>query len=264
MSTAALLPWHQGALACHATQAILLTTLLTQREVPAWNLTQSSMGQTHRTYSHSPLWMLPAFSALSSINHAVSAFSPTYLQYTTAHHVNPVQWGEYAVSAGLMTWVLGVSSGMTDVGALTSLLMLNGAMQYTGHAIEVATAARDEAATQRWMFMGWALFVAIWWQIMWSFFTALSFSDNNVPLLVYFIIFVMCAFFLSFGINQAYYVQSRQGTSRGTAQGTAHKTSRRRDAEAWQRYQKRTILLSFISKSALVWMCYGGLTRKKE
>lgn len=212
--------------------------------------------------------LVPVFSFLSSLNHAWAFFdTKRYNSYVAAGY-NPVRWAEYGVSAGLMNIVIASLSGWTDVKGYAFLVAANIALQYTGYSVEQDTARflRGSDSTfyakkpfdlfqksaLRWsavkqQVIGFAIFVAIMIPIWTAFFTAVSSedpsTDDSAPNFVWAIIFILTAFYLSFGIvSVAYTLQ-------------------------WKNPSFRTIelaylILSFTSKTFLANMTlFGAATR---
>ncbi len=233
---------HKAAALLHGSQAIALTVLLsTNDSLRPWPLITTGFGKVQDVWTQDVFYLLPAFSALSTVNHSVMAWSTTYYEQVQRTHVHPLQWLEYSVSAGLMTWMLAVTCGVVDVNTLTQLVWLNVLMQYTGYAIEKAKAQKQD--WRPWLWMGWGLFVAIWSILMVSFYVVLSHTTTDIPDILYLIIFFMVALFASFGINQGLYAA---------------------DYIDWHKYQVGSITLSFVTKTLLVWLVYGGLIRDHE
>lgn len=166
--------------------------------------------------------LVPVFSLLSSVNHAWAFFDQArYTNYVQKGY-NPVRWAEYSISAGLMNVVLAALCGWTDVKAYTFLAVANMAMQMTGFSIEQDTAEylrtrnpamRRSAIKQQ--VTGFLVFAAILIPIWVAFFTSLSDSSDDVPTFVWAIIFILSAFYLSFGlVSLAYTLQWRKPSFR--------------------------------------------------
>jgi Heliorhodopsin len=231
--------WHQIAAGLHAGQAGVLAYLLaTSDKKLEWPLIQSTNGEVKHRTTQDIFVLLPLFSGLSTLNHATMGWSDSFYANVQKNRSHPLQWAEYSVSAGLMTWVLAVMSGVVDLSVLISLLELNIMMQYTGYCIEKAVAEGTDPMP--YLYLGWGAFMAIWTILLSSFITALTYASSPVPDIVHAIIWILLAFFASFGINQ--YLYMRKYTT-------------------WEQYQKGTIALSLCSKSSLVWMCYFGIVR---
>jgi hypothetical protein len=200
-------------------------------------------------------WVLVTFPALSALNHLVYALSPEYQRHVAETHANWVRWAEYSISAGAMVWVIATLSGVTELRTLIALCILNVALQYVGYLVEVAhssagsyalingasaggggTSARSADITR----VGWLIFIAMWVEITVSFFSVIEYDTvQKPPDIVYAIVIVLFVLFSTFGVWQLAYVSG------------------------WYRdfavYEIGFICLSFVSKTLLTWMVYGGV-----
>jgi hypothetical protein len=233
---------HGSAAVAHALQAgaFIYFGLQKGSSLPTFPLRDSSFGKTYRVSDQHLFWLVPTFSLCSTFNHAVTAYSPTYYAYYQKTRTNPLQWAEYSVSAGLMTWLIATLSGIIETHVLVALVGLNVLLQYLGYLIEVHQASKTgRAKVPALMALAWGVFAIQWEMIVTSFWLAVTAdSERKPPDIVYSIIFIMFTLFASFGVNQLLYVRGRI---------------------SWETYQKVTVGLSFTAKSALIWMVYGGL-----
>lgn len=190
-------------------------------------------------------WLIPPFFLLSSVNHSTAFLSERYYKYVLKTRTNPIRWIEYSISAGFMTFVLGILSGVTEQRSLVSILLANMAMQFIGWDIEYRKA---NGASLRELFaltlIGWLMFMVIWSQIIASFACVISF-DNKVkaPTIVYAIMTSLFALFCSFGANQILYIM---------------------DYITFEQYEMGFIALSLSAKSILAWQFIGGITAGKQ
>lgn len=189
--------------------------------------------------------LLPYFSFLSSVNHLVSAaFYKSYYQNVLAVKQNWLRWTEYALSAGLMVFLIAILCGVTELRTLISLLMLNVVLQYMGLYIEYRKANQAETPElHALMAMAWGVFASMWIHLFISFYTVISDEDVKPPKIVYWIIGIMFTLFASFGVAQAAYVYGGIG---------------------FEKYEFALGSLSVISKSLLAWMVYGGIVAGNE
>lgn len=240
--TTETLKWtHLGAMLLHLAQgaggeAVINTVYKDQGYfVPTntvWVPPNRFLGNTLSSFQLTQL--VPVFSFLSSLNHAWAFFdTKRYNSYVAAGY-NPVRWAEYGLSAGLMNIVIASLSGWTDVKGYAFLAAANMALQYTGYSVEQDTARflrgsesifrKDtrpfdlfQKSALRWsaikqQVIGFAIFAAIMVPIWTAFFTAVASedptTDDSAPSFVWAIIFILTAFYLSFGIvSLAYTLQ---------------------------------------------------------
>jgi hypothetical protein len=188
------------------------------------------------TYTYKLQWLLPFFPLLSAANHLWSAIkNDDYNQYVQKGY-NPVRWGEYAISAGFMTWLLGSTAGIKNMPTLVSLALLNGVLQYNGYIIEKEKAESKDSRPNE--IVAWGVFAAQWIIIMAQFFTSVRQSEGEIPDLVYSIIFVLFGLFAVFGIFSSLY-----------------KTR----IDDFVKMEWGYGILSLLSKSLLTWLAYGGV-----
>lgn len=234
----------KAAFFMHALESAALVGLLSTQDLQSWRLSLSSRTGIPAPKSivdqwdHKPQLFLPMFSALSCVNHGTSVWDEEYWEESQKTRTNPLQWAEYSVSAGLMTWMIAISSGINQLTELIPLMGLNFMMQYTGYRMEVEK-ARGVTDFKPWLLTGWVMFMAIWFPIVTTFAHTVA-TQPGVPEFVYCIIGVMFFLFALFGINQYMYLMDRI---------------------TWTQYQDRTAWLSIGAKTTLVGLCFGGLGR---
>jgi len=222
-------------------------------------LTNSVMNDDHVVGTYNLAQLAPVFSFLSAANHlwAVSDFSG-YLQWVDQRGYNPVRWLEYSVSAGLMWYLVAVLSGIVDIKPLVLLVLTNVALQYTGYSIEKDSAAalrqQNEAryeAAQRQHVIGFLIFAAQMVCVWTAFITSVTTSENNVPWLVWLIMVVITALFLSFGLLSLAY-------TRGFVGGQKPRLSER----DFRKIEVGYLVLSFVAKTFLMnAVLFGAVNR---
>jgi hypothetical protein len=225
----------------HLVQAGVITYLVSQGDMPDWTLTRMKFADVHERSHYQMFALLPAFPALSSMNHLVTYFVPEYKTYVDRTKTNPLQWTEYSLSAGIMTWLIAAMSGITELRTLISLLFMNVVLQALGYMIEKRVADRQDVSVLT--FIAWTTFMAIWIPIIISFITTVETSDVPVPDIVYGIVWMLLALYAAFGVNQLLYVGQKI---------------------SWEQSQRGYIVLSLVSKSLLTWMTYFGLKRSRD
>lgn len=173
---------------------------------------------------------------------------------------NPLRWAEYALSAGAMVWVIATLSGVTELRTLITLCVLNVGLQYVGYLVERCyalmtgpyTAIETQPITStpsrialalypgEITLVGWFIFLAMWIEIGMSFFCAIEYDAvQKPPDIVYAIVIILFVLFSTFGALQLAYTG---GCLRD-----------------FRTYELGFIMLSFVSKTILTWMVYGGV-----
>lgn len=238
------LRWAHGATGvAHIVQAAVVAALLKSSDTalkPVWPLTRSGFAgeQVSRT-DYALGGLVPVFPAMSAFHHSVVAAFPSVLDGIVKDRVNPLRWAEYAVSAGVMLWIVATLAGITEQRTLVGMLVLNVCLQYMGHHLEVRL-AEGAPASEIWelMLIAWGIHMAIWIPIITSFYTVLN-NTPEVPDAIQAIVWSLFTLFSSFGLIQV--LQA---------------------AGVIQRYEMvdlSYVLLSLISKSLLTWMAFGGV-----
>jgi hypothetical protein len=244
MSAPAWLRWaHGGTGVAHIVQAVVVAALLKSSDTalkPVWPLTVSGFAgeQVSRT-DYALGGLVPIFPAMSAFHHSVCAAFPSVLDGIVADRVNPLRWAEYAVSAGVMLWIVATLAGISEQRTLVGIVVLNACLQYMGHHIEVRLAdGASRGEIWELMLVAWGMHMAIWIPIIMSFYTVLN-DTPEVPDAVQAIVWSLFALFSSFGLIQVLHA-----------------------AGIIKRYEMvdlSYVLLSLVSKSLLTWMAYGGV-----
>jgi hypothetical protein len=209
---------HWGAAAFHLAQSIFGFTWLSteKKDQGFWTLT-NNLGITRnpdaaqRAFGKSfkLAYLVPVFSALSAVNHVWSATDTQGYQKVLLSGANPVRWAEYSVSAGLMTTVISVLSGVDDIKTILALALANGAMQFTGYNVEKDTSLGRRDSANRQNAQGFIVFAAIWAAIFMGFFTNVSESEEDIGAQVYAIVIGLFLLFLCFGVLSTMYSTGR-------------------------------------------------------
>lgn len=203
------------------------------------------------TYQLSQL--VPIFSLLSSVNHTWAFFDfKRYLNLVDNEGYNPVKFGEYAVSASLMYWIVSSLSSAVDVKILAFMVLSNLALQFTGYSIEKDVGQGHLGSAMRQEVTGFLIFVAQFSVIWTAFFTSINQSDEtedgDVPAYVYSIIFIITALFVSFGVVSMIYVKKSRKPGVNKVQ-------------LFRSIEVAYLALSIVSKSFLMNMVLFGSTR---
>lgn len=245
---------HGTAGALHLVQAIYAEALVNTiyKDEGEFPLTNPVGNNINELTSFQLTQLVPIFPFLSSLNHlwAVIDFQ-RYLTYVEKGY-NPVRWIEYSMSASIMTFIIANLCGVSDVKALTGLVLANIAMQYTGYAAEKDTAIAiytrsdvTSSSAMRQEVVGFILLVLTFSVIGISFFT--NVADQGAPAFVWCIIFIIFALYIVFGVLSLMYAKTANENS------TSKLTFRQ--------VEVGYLVLSFVSKTFLTNMVLFGSVR---
>lgn len=227
-------------LAQSATVATLLETGANGLE-PVWPLQQIGWeGEVIKTDRYALGGLVPVFPAMSAMNHFAMAFVPGLLDQTIKDEIAPIRWSEYAVSAGVMLWIVAQLAGITNVTTLVSILVQNAVLQFMGLYIEQRL--KDNAPkSEIWylMTLAFSLHISIWVPIITTFNLVVSKSDVKPPAVVYSIIWVLFGLFTTFGLVQVFHVLGY--------------------FSSYESVDFTYVMLSLVAKSLLTWMTFGGI-----
>ena len=156
--------------------------------------------------------------AIAHVFYATNGFGSGKYMKVILQGWNPYRWLEYAISASIMTVLIGGALGTRDSFNLISLVFVNIALQGLGYLIENALRQTriDRTAIVGSTVAGWLLFLAMWIPFLGNFSSLVQDVKNNftnsvdadtgkpirVPGYVWFIVVVQLLNFASFGIIQ--------------------------------------------------------------
>lgn len=189
--------------------------------------------------------MVAVFLLLSALAHFVLASPRGYLWYVRnlKKKINYLRWYEYAFSASLMIVVIGMLSGIYDLGALILLFALNATMLLFGLLMELHNQTTERTNWTAYIY-GCIAGIVPWVVIAIYFYGSLSTATDAVPTFVYYILVSLFVFFfLGFGLNM--FLQYKK-------------------VGPWRDYlfgEKVYIVLSLVAKSALAWQVFSGTLR---
>jgi hypothetical protein len=186
--------------------------------------------------------LVSTFPALSMMNHLWSYFCTESYETYVNRGYNPVRWGEYSISAGLMFVVIAQMSGITDIKLLTTMGLANAGLQAIGYTIEHDVGDQNYESAMRQQIPGFLIFAALWSALFTSFFTSLSKASSDVPDMVYAIIFVLFGLMLVFGVLSIQHIRKVQSGD-----------------WSFSKVERYYLYLSFISKSLLTNMTLFGV-----
>jgi len=184
--------------------------------------------------------LVALFMFLSSIAHfLVSTFAYDWYIKNLKNHINQARWIEYSLSSSVMIIIISMLVGITDIGVLLTLFIVNASMIFFGWLMESYNQKTDKVVWSPFIF-GCIAGAAPWITIFIRLITAISKSPVDVPTFVIWIFISLFIFFNIFAINQL--LQYKK-------------------SGLWQDYlfgEKMYIVLSLVAKSALAWQVFSG------
>lgn len=183
-------------------------------------------------------WGVALFVFLSAIAHYVVSFGKVFIWYVEnlKRNKNYARWIEYSVSSSIMIVLIAMLPGITDVVALLGIFFVNTSMILFGLLME----HYEKPGHPNWItfIFGSIIGLVPWLGVgiyLWS-----PSSTSSPPTFVYGIFFSIFIFFNSFAINMVFQYKK---------------------LGPWRNYlfgESIYILLSLLSKSALVWQVFAG------
>ena len=220
----------------HMLQSATMVALLAKENNYNWPITNPSMLDINQIGSYDLKNLLPIPSALSALNH--------FTTVAMNKSIPEIQWGEYAISSGIMLWLISNLSGLIDIKSLVTIILLNVLLQRTGIYLEKNR--NDRAAVMNNLLIGFVLHGIIWYHIIHAFNNTIKTSEKKSgvkpPEIVSYIIYIMGALFSSFGVCCTMDMLGDNDDKNETV-------------------ERVYITLSLISKSALNWMVYFGVIK---
>lgn len=242
--------WYNLALGCiHLAQALLIIALSNGFKLP---ITGTYMtGPPGSSFSQPQLiWSVPVgyavalFLLLAAADHLLMSAPGIWPWYrdNLARKINYARWLEYSVSASLMMVLIGMVTGVQDVGAILGIIGANAAMILFGLVMEMTNHDRPDRDINWVPFIcGSIVGIVPWIIITMQFVGAENLPGNGgVPTFVYGIIISLFVLFNSFAINMALQYA---------------KVGR------WKSYlfgEKGYLILSLVAKSLLAWQIFAN------
>lgn len=153
--------------------------------------------------------------------------------------MNPIRFYEYALSSSLMIVLIGMLSGLWDLGAIILIFSLNATMNLFGILMELQNQTTKKTDWTAFIY-GSVAGIVPWIVIFMYFVGAVNSGDAKPPAFVYTIIPTLFVFFNIFAINMV--LQYRK-------------------VGRWADYlfgERVYIILSLTSKSVLAWLIFAG------
>jgi len=166
--------------------------------------------------------------AAAHIFYATDGFGSRAYTSNLAQGWNPFRWFEYAVSASIMSVLIGLADGVRDSSTLILLAGVTAAMQFNGFTVESLLRGKQKLSAnavtgiQGSTVSGWILFVILWSVLIYSFLTLKHDVDTlysgetgpdnkpiQVPSWIIFVVLFQLVYYASFGIVQFKHIQKR-------------------------------------------------------
>lgn len=246
-----------------------------------------SYEQPLRVSQFNIIYACMAFFILTSVAHALYAWDP-YVKglsamkgegfYSTAvlgYGWNPYRWIEYALSASLMSCILGAVQGSNDLLQILFMAGVTAAMQFNGFTVESIFRNQivdrfggvNKAVIVGSSVCAWLLFVFLWLANLYAFFSVLKDINkkyknvidplNNKPVkipgFVYFVVFVQLLNYAVFGFIQLYQIVKNWNATSSL------------ELINFEKIERLYLMLSFAAKLGLAGgVSYGLIFRTKN
>jgi len=239
---ASLRRWNIGLGFVHAVQAVAVLALATAFALP---VTATFMEGPPGTVAGAPTTLfeisvaggVALFLLLSALFHWLVVLPGVFRRYTSgllAEH-NYFRWAEYSLSSSVMTVLIAMLTGISDIAALIAIFAVNAAMIFFGAVQE----RYERPGGSLWPFwLGCVVGIAPWLAVgvyLWS-----PGSTAEPPVFVYAIFVSLFVFFNIFALNM--WLQYRR-------------------VGPWKSYvfgERAYFMLSLVAKSALAWQVFAG------
>lgn len=231
----------------HLVQGILMIVLSNDTTYPIYTnflgfdpATRSLAPETELFYELRFGPAVAVFLLLSAVAHlSLSTFAYRWYVKNLKRGMNPARFYEYALSSSLMIVLIGMLTGIWDLGAIILMFGLNAMMNLFGNMMEFHNQTTDRTD---WTAFIYGCFAGIipWIVIVWYFLGALSSPEGDPPAFVYAIIPTIFVFFNTFAVNM--FLQYKK-------------------VGPWKDYlfgERMYIILSLVAKTALAWQIFAG------
>lgn len=147
--------------------------------------------------------------------------------------INPYRWAEYSVTSSIMVVIIALLVGISDIGTLMLMFSINAAMIFFGYLMELLNQYTEKVNWSPFIFGSFAGIMP--WIVIF-----MIILRSNPPSFVIWIFVSIAVFFNLFPLNMV--LQYKKWGK-------------------WADYlygEKVYIILSFVSKTILVWQVYAG------
>ncbi len=181
-----------------------------------------------------------AFLFISAIAHfSLSTFGYKWYVKNLKEHINKARWVEYSFSSSLMIVIIAMLVGITDIGFLAVIFIVNASMILFGWLMESYNQKTEKTVWTPFIF-GCIAGAAPWIAILVRLLTAVYESGGDVPNFVIYIFISIGIFFNIFALNQLLQYK---------------------EVWKWKDYlygERMYIVLSLVAKTALAWQVFSG------
>ena len=231
----------------HLIQAILMIYLSNDETWPIKitylefdQVSQSLVQTTDVIFDVQLAYLVALFLFMSAIAHFLIS-TLLYKRYVKnlKNHMNPYRWFEYSFSASLMIVIIGILTGIYDLGTLVAIFALTGIMNLMGLMMELHNQTTDKTDWTSYI-IGCIAGIVPWIVIAISLLGAQFASGGSIPDFVIAIYVSIAVFFNIFAINMILQYK---------------------EIGKWKDYlygEKVYIILSLVAKSALAWQVFAG------
>jgi len=231
----------------HLIQGIFMIAVSNDTAYPIFtnflNFDTTTMSLTPQSVLFYELRLGPAVGAFLLIS-AVAHFYLSTVGYkgyveNLKRGMNPTRFYEYALSSSLMIVLIGLLSGLWDLGAVILIFGLNAMMNLFGIMMELHNQHTRKTDWTAFIY-GCVAGIIPWIVIFWYFVGSINSGEAKPPAFVYAIIPILFVFFNVFGINMA--LQYKK-------------------VGKWKDYlygERTYIILSLSAKTVLAWLIFAG------
>ena len=185
-----------------------------------------------------------AFLLISAVAHfSLATFGYKWYVANIKRGMNPARFYEYAFSSSIMIVLIGLLTGVSDLGALIAMFGVNASMNLFGVLMELhnqTTKKTDWTSFIYGCFAGIVPWIVIVVYFVWAIASA-STPDSGPPSFVYGIVASLFVFFNIFAVNM--YLQYKK-------------------VGPWKDYifgERMYIVLSLVAKTLLAWQVFAGV-----
>lgn len=184
-----------------------------------------------------------AFLLISAIAHfSLATFGYKWYVANLKKGMNPARFYEYAFSSSIMIVLIGLLTGVSDLGALIAMFGVNASMNLFGLLMELHNQSTKKTDWTSYIFGCFAGIIP--WIVIVAYFVlsiASASPDSGPPSFVYGIVASLFVFFNVFAVNM--YLQYKK-------------------VGPWKNYlfgERMYIILSLVAKTLLAWQVFAGV-----
>jgi hypothetical protein len=238
--------------------------------------------------------LIPAFFAISGLGHVWAGFKAN-LYRRMARFKCPERWGEYALSASLMSVIIALLCRIDEVVLLSGILVLQAVVMGWGYVIErdiakvarnkskyTAEMAADDAKPTELFWIASIAELLIWGTKLIYYADAVGGSDNSVPWFVHAVVATLLVCYTAYPILMFWYQRkiintrlnnprchdSLDSDSKAVQQQWADSTGNMGAhtplVVVYEQVERGYMILSFLAKTSLGWIVFSGAAMNNE